>query len=128
MPTGGGNSSEHASRIRGLIENVLASMRDDLKSQGTDTALFQKTLRHFSELSNSHEALQAAGVPANEISRINQYLGKMLTDYERMRNIATYRTPVSLRAYSRVFLNIFPIAFGPIDFTATATAQNENQN
>ena len=30
-----------------------------------------------------------------------------------MRNIANYRTPVTLRAYSRVFLNLFPIAFGP---------------
>ena len=37
----------------------------------------------------------------------------MMIDYERMRNIATYRTPVTLRAYSSVFLNLFPIAFGP---------------
>ena len=30
-----------------------------------------------------------------------------------MRNILLYRTPVALRAYSRVFLNAFPILYAP---------------
>ena len=30
-----------------------------------------------------------------------------------MRNILLYRTPISLRAYSHFFLNVFPILFGP---------------
>ncbi|MFH1566845.1 MAG: hypothetical protein ABIL09_02525, partial [Gemmatimonadota bacterium] len=49
----------------------------------------------------------------SEVSRANQYLAKMMVAYERMRNIAQYRTPQTLRAYSYVFLNIFPVAFGP---------------
>jgi predicted membrane chloride channel (bestrophin family) len=106
-------SDEHTGRIRKIIENILTAIREDLTSDDKDISRFQKSLRHFSTLSESHESLRTAGVPANEISRLNQYLGKMLTDYERMRNIATYRTPLSLRAYSRVFLNLFPIAFGP---------------
>jgi len=43
-----------------------------------------------------------------------------MVDVERMNNIARYRTPVSLRAFTRVFLNLLPILFGPhfasIDF------------
>ena len=48
----------------------------------------------------------------------------MITEFERMRNIAIYRTPVSLRAYSVVFLNVFPIAFGP--YFATLCAKSES--
>ncbi len=52
-------------------------------------------------------------MPANEISRANQYLKAIMSDFEKLRNIAQFRTPVSLRAYSHVFLNSFPIIFGP---------------
>ncbi len=45
--------------------------------------------------------------------RMNQYLRAMIIEFERMNNIASYRTPVALRAYSRLFLNLFPILFGP---------------
>jgi hypothetical protein len=37
----------------------------------------------------------------------------MMGEFEAMRNIHDYRTPISLRAYSHVFLNSFPIVFGP---------------
>jgi hypothetical protein len=57
--------------------------------------------------------VREAGVPANEISRANQFLEAMIFDFEVMNNIARYRTPVALRAYSRLFLNSFPILFGP---------------
>ena len=48
-----------------------------------------------------------------EVSRANQYLRSIIMDFERMRNIALYRTPNSLRAYSWIFLNTFPILFAP---------------
>ena len=67
----------------------------------------------FSQISRSHEALRAKQVPANEVSRLNQYLRSVIFEFERMKNILEYRTPVSLRAYSYVFLNAFPILFGP---------------
>jgi predicted membrane chloride channel (bestrophin family) len=67
----------------------------------------------FSEYSRSHEQMRMAGVPANEISRANQYLKNIAVDFEKMDNILYYRTPVALRAYSRLFLNLFPILFAP---------------
>ena len=30
-----------------------------------------------------------------------------------MRNISSYRTPITLRAYSKIFLHVIPIAFAP---------------
>jgi len=67
----------------------------------------------FSAFSESHERLRQVGVPANEVSRANQYLSKMIADFEMMNNVAHYRPPISLRAHSRMFLNLFPIIFGP---------------
>lgn len=69
--------------------------------------------RQFSELSKLNEDMRNANVPANEISRANQYLRSMIIGFEKMRNIRLYRTPLALRAYSRIFLNASPIIFGP---------------
>ncbi len=103
----------HTGRVRGLIEGTLGAVRDYLREEKSQPKLLNKVLHRFSEISMSHEELRKVGVPANEISRANQYLSKVMVAFERMRNIANYRTPMSLRAYSTVFLSIFPIAFGP---------------
>ena len=63
--------------------------------------------------SASHEQLRADGLPGNEVSRANQYLRAIMIEFERMKNILEYRTPLLLRAYSQIFLNSFPILFGP---------------
>jgi len=53
-------------------------------------------------------------VPANsEISRVSQYVSKMIIAFDNMKIIHNYRTPVTLRAYSKVFIYIFPIIYGP---------------
>lgn len=112
-PTGEGATPDHAERVRSIIEDLLNTLRAYLGKSGRTPEQLQAVFAVVSRLSASHEQLREAGVPANEISRANQYLSKILTEFERMRNIANYRTPVSLRAYSVVFLNVFPIAFGP---------------
>jgi hypothetical protein len=112
-PGAEGAESEHAGRIRRTIESVLATIKDDLGEKGRTQGSLEAVFKAFSDISASHEKLRESGVAANEISRVNQYLSKMMIDFERMRNIAHYRTPIALRAYSRVFLNLFPIAFGP---------------
>ena len=37
----------------------------------------------------------------------------MIVEFENIINIKNYRTPNSLHAYTKVFLNFFPIIFGP---------------
>ncbi len=121
---GSDGESEHAKRIRDLIDTLLKAIRDDLWEKTHKDDKFQAVYALFSRLSKSNEALRAAKVPANEVSRANQFVSKVMIDYERMRNIAFYRTPLSLRAYSSIFLNFFPIAFGP--YFATLCTKNEN--
>lgn len=113
VPGDEGAESEHAARMREMIEELLGAIRADLGGKGRSGESLGRVFAIFSRLSGSLEGLRGAGVAANEISRANQYASKMMIDFERMRNIAHYRTPIALRAYSRVFLNLFPIAFGP---------------
>lgn len=67
----------------------------------------------LSELSLHTERLREAGVSGSEVSRANQYVRGIIIAFESVLNIATYRTPIALRAYSKVFLNSFPIIFAP---------------
>ena len=53
------------------------------------------------------------GVQTSETSRVNQYVSKMIIAFDNLQVVHTYRTPVTLRAYSKVFIYIFPIIYGP---------------
>jgi len=110
--TGRDEASER--RGRELVVALFTAMRSYFQSgRGGDPDHRDTIYGLFSQLSESHEALRDAGVPGNEVSRINQYLRAVLIDFEKMRNILEYRTPQALRAYSRVFLNSFPVLYGP---------------
>jgi len=107
------NSPEHARRMRPLIEDLLKSIHRYFISPEEKDAQFQEVYGHFSEISSSIEKLRHAGATPGDISNANQTLRAMMTDFEKMRNIYLYRTPTALRAYSHVFLLVFPVLFAP---------------
>jgi len=104
----------HFTRSQELNKSLFDAVRAYFSSPShAESDRLKAVYRSFSKYSLSHEALRTAEVTTGEISRLNQYLRSMIIEFERMRNILNYRTPTSLRAYSQVFLNIFPILFGP---------------
>lgn len=105
---------DHGPRAVGLLEQLLTAVSNHFSRNGHDQQATKKQIYAvFSDYSHSHELMRGVGVPANEISRANQYLRQIIIDFERMNNIVNYRTPLALRAYSRLFLNLFPLLFGP---------------
>ena len=44
---------------------------------------------------------------------MNILLNNVIVSFENLSAISDYRTPRGLRAYSKIFLNIFPIIFAP---------------
>lgn len=99
-------------------EELLFSLLDELKSYfvNTDANELEGKKRVFSvfrDFSKSHEELRSSGVAVAEISRANQYLRCMIIEFEKMRNVKLYQTPKSLRAYSQIFLNLFPVIYAP---------------
>jgi hypothetical protein len=67
----------------------------------------------FSRLSLMTMELRNQGVQSGEISRVSQYVSKIIIAFDNMKIIHNYRTPVTLRTYSKVFIYIFPIIYGP---------------
>lgn len=67
----------------------------------------------FSNLSLLSTELRNHGVQSSDISRFNQYISKMIIAFDNLKIIQVYRTPVTLRAYSKVFIYVFPIIYGP---------------
>lgn len=109
-----GTDQSHAGRAAALVRRLYAAVGRALSSpparRGAPRA---DVARGFSDLSASIETLKTAGVPGAETSRANQFLNHGLREYERLRAIADYRTADSLRAYSKVFLNLLPVLFAP---------------
>lgn len=67
----------------------------------------------FSRLSEITMEMRKFGVQSGEISRVSQYLSKMVIAFDNLKIIYQYRTPITLRTYSKVFIYVFPIIYGP---------------
>lgn len=67
----------------------------------------------FSQMSLLTMELRNYGVQSGEISRVSQYVSKMIIAFDNMKIIHDYRTPVTLRSYSKFFIYIFPVVYGP---------------
>lgn len=102
-------------KIKSHIHDMLVLMRSMfmVRSKPEWTAYEKKMYDHFAVLSKVATEMRALGVQSSETSRVNQYVSKMIIAFDSMKIVHAYRTPVTLRAYSKVFLYIFPIIYGP---------------
>ena len=73
----------------------------------------QKIFDNISKLSQMLMGFRSLGLPSGELSRVNQYISKLVVSIENLKVILHYRTPITLRAYSKVFIYTFPIIYGP---------------
>jgi hypothetical protein len=102
-------------RVRSIVNSLILEMRgmfvtkDKIKWMTGEKKVYQ----HFSELSRLTMELRNHGVQSGEISRVSQYVSKMIIAFDNLKIIHDYRTPVTLRAYSKVFIYVFPIIYGP---------------
>lgn len=108
------NTTVHL-KVKALIHEMLVLMRDMFRAN-TKTVWLEREKKMyvlFSRLSDLCQEMRTIGVQSSEISRVNQYVSKMIIAFDNMKIFHAYRTPVTLRAYSKVFLYVFPIVYGP---------------
>jgi hypothetical protein len=102
-------------RVRYIVNEMIFLMRIMFKTQ--NRAEWQqnekKIYNYFSQLSSLTMEMRNYGLQSGEISRVSQYVSKLVIAFDSLKIIHTYRTPVTLRAYSKVFIYIFPIIYGP---------------
>jgi len=97
-----------------IIQKLFISIRTFLSGRKKDRQKNEEIVyENFSELSVFIKKLRIRGMQAGELSRVNQYFSKMVEGFESMKHVAQYRTPVTLRAYSRIFIILTPIIYAP---------------
>jgi len=107
--------NEVSQLAREIIVDAFKLMREMfMTSHNAEWGENEKRMyQKFSDLSALTIKMRDLGVQSTEISRINQYMSKMIIAFDNMKIIHNYRTPITLRAYSKVFIYIFPILYGP---------------
>ncbi|MBI3220556.1 MAG: hypothetical protein HYZ44_13665 [Bacteroidetes bacterium] len=101
-------------RMQQMVHDLISKVKVMLKQNETEWKTSEKEMYGlFSKLSNMTMELRALGVQSGEVSRVSQYLSKIIIAFDNMKIIHNYRTPVTLRTYSKVFIYIFPIIYGP---------------
>jgi hypothetical protein len=100
--------------FRQLMLDILKASRSLFASPLAETDEREKEVyRLFSNVSLFIKKLRAQGLASGEASRCNQFLSKMIIAFEDVKHIYQYRTPRTLRTYSRVFIYLMPILYGP---------------
>ena len=102
-------------RSRDLIIQMYETMKGTFNSQNKSeySKNEEEMYALFNKLSSVTMDMRNAGVQSGEISRVSQYVSKMMIAFDNMKIIHQYRTPVTLRTYSKVFIYIFPVIYGP---------------
>ena len=102
-------------QVRVLVTDMIGLMRRMFASQNRAELRDneKKIYSNFSRLSQITNSMREYGVQTSETSRVNQYVSKMIIAFDNLQFVHTYRTPITLRAYSKVFIYIFPIIYGP---------------
>jgi predicted membrane chloride channel (bestrophin family) len=101
-------------KLKKILENMLKNCRDLFLTKVSESHEKEKEVyKRFSELSKFIVECRARGMGTSDFSRINQYMAKMLDSFENLKHIYQYRTPVTLRAYSKIFIYVLPICYGP---------------
>jgi predicted membrane chloride channel (bestrophin family) len=108
------DNPEQLEEVKLIIQKLFISVRVFLSGKKKDRDKKELDVyQNFSDLSAFIKKLRIRGMQSGELSRVNQYLSKMIEGFESLKHVAQYRTPVTLRAYSRVFIMITPIIYAP---------------
>ena len=103
---------KHIERLDDIYKNLFAKIYDYLNSKSPKSETYNQIINLIGEISLSNEKLRPFVLDPENV-RSNENLRLMTVELENNINIKKNRTPNSLRAYTKVFLNIFPIIFGP---------------
>ena len=109
-----GNKS-WVTEVRECLGEIILKTQDLLMDESQSLRMREVAVyENFSRLS----ALIAKGsskyeLRANEVSLCNSHLKEMLFSFETLKHIFQYRTPTTLRTFSRIFIVSLPILYSP---------------
>ena len=102
-------------KMKNLIHDFFNNFRTMFSNPKSDLMQNEeKVYSNFSDFSRYIKyELRGEGLSTGECSRTNQYLQKMIISFESIKHIYQYRTPITLRSFSSLFIRVLPIVYGP---------------
>ena len=109
------DNNEIKNEIRESLGELVQEIKDFFLSEDTEAAhsLEKRVYGRYSKLSRQIQKMREYGLSGSEITRAHAYLTQMIAAFDGMKNIYYYRTPITLRAYSKAFIYSFPILYAP---------------
>ncbi len=105
---------KHELHFKNMMLQLLTNCRELLHTKESNREEQERQVYNsFSEISLFIKAFRDRGLSGGEVSRANAFLSKMFDAFENMKHIYQYRTPVTLRAYSKIFIYLLPILYAP---------------
>lgn len=106
---------QNKNNFKNQIKNVFSLCIDFFQSPKDKhfSEIEIKIYKEFSFISKSIEDLRDRGLSGSEVSRVNAYLSRFMTAFETIKHIYQYRTPRTLRLYSKFFIYVILIVLGP---------------
>jgi hypothetical protein len=99
------------------VEEKLRQLSFHIKAYLTppvlDPALMAPVVSDITALSRAGEGLRLEGLQSPELAQLNERIRAICVQVENLKNIRIYRTPISMRGYSKFFILLFPVIFGP---------------
>jgi len=115
------NKQEFKETLEDILELIIHFFKVDRKKHLPEEE--QDIYEEFSKLSKVIEGLRDRGMSGSEVSRLNSFLNKFLIAFETSKHIYQYRTPRTLRLYSKFFIYCILIVLGPY-FALLVEGQN----
>ena len=107
-------TEEDDQRIKTRIVDLFTAIKLFLESPRVHSKELEKKIYvNLGELSQEVRFLKDQGLSGRFASRLSQYLTRLTVALDTMKVIFYYRTPLTLRAYSKVFIYAFPIIYAP---------------
>lgn len=107
------NNQELTAKVRIELDKIFSLTSTMLLSLESWKQNEKIMYEHFKNLSIYVSELRTLNVQSGEISRINQYISKIIISFDSMRSVYLYRTPLALRLFSRIFIFSFPLLYAP---------------
>ena len=98
--------------IMKLAISFLKILKDDLTNEKSPPEMKSEIYNIFENFSKKNEIFLRKNM-LDTHATVSSWLNQIMQSYEVLSNISDYRTPKALRAYSKVFLNLFPVIFAP---------------
>ncbi|GAB4125067.1 MAG: hypothetical protein OHK0045_08350 [Raineya sp.] len=108
---------EHANyqnHIQAILKDLMSNVVELFIHEPNEQEKWEGAIyKNFDEISLFIQTLRKGGISPGELSRIDQYLTKSITDFEKLKQILCYRTPNSMRTYAKFFMYSFPVLYAP---------------